>query len=543
MREPATTIVFQPWGRRCRAAAGTTLLEAAQANGVGVASGCGGVGTCGDCAVRVVTGEVTPPSDDESRLVGDERLAAGFRLACTTRLLDSSDDVLIDVPTTSRVEDHPSQTDAVGIDPLPAIPGAERQGPLGVAIDIGTTGLATYLVGLDSGGVLAAHGAPNPQISYGEDVMSRLAVALTDPARTERMRRVLADELDRLIGELCDVASVSRDDVVRAVVVGNTAMHHLFFGLPVATLAWAPYEPADASERTVPAESVGLRLAPGATVSSPAIVAGFVGSDHVAMLLAAGADAADLATAYLDVGTNTEISVVARGQHWCCSAASGPAFEGAHIGAGMRAANGAIDSVRMGPDGLSVTTIGGTPAIGICGSGLLDAVAVLHREGALTGSGALRAGHPLVVGSGRAAQVTLTPGFDSRGPVALSRRDIGEVQMAKAAVRAGLKLLTEAAGIEEDDLEQIVLAGAFGTRLDPGSAREIGLIPARHRGIVRQIGNGAGAGACRLLADPARCGDAERLVLHMSYLELTGHPGFQNRFTQALSLDEDPWDS
>ena len=529
------------------AALGQDLLTTAQAAGVGLASGCGGVGTCGECVVRVAKGTLSELAAEEYEWLFPEGRSAGLRLACLARVVEPGRNVVVDVPPGSRVGDQPSQTEAVGVDLTSVVPSTSTGPPLGsprlgVAIDVGTTGLATYLVDLADGHALAAQGAPNPQISYGEDVMSRLAVAISDPVRTAAMRFVLSSELDRLVGELCQRVGASRDDIVKAVVVGNTAMHHLFFGLPVTTLAWAPYVPADTSERTVPANSVGLSLAPGAAATSPQVVAGFVGSDHVAMLLATGAFTTTDTTAFIDVGTNTEISLVAHGSHWTCSAASGPAFEGAHIGAGMRAARGAIDGVRWGRDGLAVTTIDGAPAVGICGSGLLDAVAVLHEQGAVTHAGALRSGHPLVNGSGRAAYIALSrPGPESSRSIQLNRRDIGEVQLAKAAVRAGLKLLTEAAGIRESDIAHIVLAGAFGTYLDVSSARSIGLIP--RLGTVRQVGNGAGAGACLLLADQTARDDAIALADRITYVELTGHPDFQDRFTQALVLSDDPWSS
>lgn len=552
--EPVVTVVFQPGGRRCPADAGQTLLEVAQHGGVALASVCGGAGTCGTCVVRVVRGAVDDVVPEEQARLSTGELGAGLRLACRAQVAAGSDaaergDVVVEVLPGSRLGAQTSQTASL------ALPGPAQGSPpsrhtagdrqVGLAVDLGTTGLAAYLVAPD-GAVLAAVGAPNPQISFGEDVMSRLAVALADPPRTSMMRDALAQEVDRLAGELCAAAGVSRDDVGRAVVVGNTAMHHLFFGLPVTSLAWAPYVPFEAGERTVPADSLGIRLGAGATVTSPPVVAGFVGSDHVAMLVAAGAgDAHGTATgvtAYLDVGTNTEISLVTADGHWTCSAASGPAFEGAHIEAGMRAARGAIDRVAWHDGGLRTSTIEAAPAVGICGSGLLDAVAVLRAQGAVTDVGALVAGHPLVTGVGRASCVVLAPPAPgSPRAVRLTRRDVGEVQLAKGAVRAGLRLLTEAAGIGEGDIERIVLAGAFGTYLDVASAIEIGLLPSMPPSAVQQIGNGAGAGACLLLGDAGRRSVAATLVERITYLELTGHPDFQDRFTQALRLVPDPW--
>jgi len=511
------------------------VLAALQAAGVGITAVCGGVGACGACVVQVSRGALAPPDPDEAARLGPSAAAAGHRLACAARVTAPGEVV---VEPVNGVGAPLSQTEG----PAVALPAPRtsprRRAPLGLAVDLGTTGLAAYLVD-PAGRVLASVGAPNPQVTFGEDVMARLTVALTDPARAASMRTVLAAEVDRLVGVLCRRAGVARRAVGEAVVVGNTAMHHLFFGLPVAQLAWAPYVPAERGERTVPADDVGLRLARGATVTSPPVVAGFVGADHVAMLLAAGAPdvPADRLVAFCDVGTNTEISLVGRGRHLACSAASGPAFEGAHVEAGMRAAPGAIDAVTWADGRPVVRTVGDAPAVGICGSGLLDAVAVLRAHGVVTEVGALRADHPLVTPDG----VVLAPPTDgSVRPVRLTRRDVGQVQLAKAAIRAGLRLLTEAAGVGEDAIDEIVLAGAFGTYLDPGSARAVGLVPPGPD--VRQVGNAAGAGACLLLADPERRAAAARLADEVRYVELTGHPEFADRFTQALRLAPDPRD-
>lgn len=602
------SVVFQPLGKRVPADVGRDLLDIAQRAGVGLSSVCGGIGICGNCRVRVGGRCVSEPNAVELDTLHPQDSDAGLRLACQTLIVDDREDIIVDVPPgsmqvvqrsqvegqqqtlavvpTVRIYDleaaPPTVTDLRGdwerlsgdaladwtvsapvLATLPAclrandwrarlvaqgsqvlafLPPAAR--PLGVAFDIGTTGLAAYLLDLLSGATLATIGTTNPQIAYGEDVMSRLTAVAREPERAGRLQRVLVEELNRLIGLLCAEAGVERSTVVEVAAVGNTAMHHLLFGLPVDQLGRAPYVPAFASELSTPARDLGFAVAPGAAIFTPPCIAGFVGADHVAMLLASGALTNDGVTLYLDIGTNTEISLTARGEHWCCSAASGPAFEGAHIAHGIRAADGAIERVSWNGDGLHWRTINDRPPIGICGSGIVDCIAVLTERGILTAAGAFRRGEPLVRGAGKESWIEVA-GADVSADgqaVILSRADVSEIQMAKAAIRAGIKLLVETAGLRESDIDTIILAGAFGTYIDPQSACTIGLIPTLPLAQIKQVGNAAGVGAKQLLLNVNDRAAARRIVRHVHYVELTTHAQFRDRFSQALRLLADPWD-
>jgi uncharacterized 2Fe-2S/4Fe-4S cluster protein (DUF4445 family) len=627
------TVEFEPLGRRARVAHGTTLLDAARQAGVGLNAVCGGAGTCGTCRVRLVAGQVTPPTEAEwgrlSSLPKRDSLAEGFRLACQVRVLG---DVRVDVPPDSITAPQRAQIEGrerpVELDPavrvfdvaleppsladlradatrlrealfeqhgvsaerydhstLRQLPALLRENgwrvrvvtqdgqviavapvgasPLGLAVDIGTTKVAAYLIDLESGETLAAAGAMNPQIAYGEDVMARIAYAMEGETQARELQHALVGGLDDLARELC--VQVGRDsaEIVEAVLVGNTCMHHLVLGLPVRQLGLAPYVPALAHSYDLKAQELALRFAPGANVHLLPNIAGFVGADHVAMLLATGVYEAREVTVGLDIGTNTEISlavggagfpvcrsgagfpVCRNGRLLSCSCASGPAFEGAHIRDGMRAAPGAVEWVRLvdgaggRPHRVEYQTIGDAPPVGICGSGVLDGVAELRKADVLRANGAMRPGsHPRVRGTGSGTEFLLVPAGERRAPrdLVITRKDVNEIQLAKAAIRAGVEVLLEEAGLGAEQIERVIVAGAFGTYLDVGSALAVGMFPPLPRERFVQVGNAAGIGAKQALVS-RRCREkSDDIARRVEYVELTTHPHFVAAYTAALML-------
>ncbi|MDN5362853.1 MAG: hypothetical protein PWP70_1900, partial [Moorella sp. (in: firmicutes)] len=325
--------------------------------------------------------------------------------------------------------------------------------PVGLAVDLGTTKVAGFLINLETGATLAADGIMNPQIAYGEDVMARLGYALEGEEEYRRIQEVEIEGLNRLAATLAAKAGVAPTDIEEAVIVGNTAMHHLLLHLPVAQLARAPYVPALTTPVEVKARSLGLNFSPGAYVYLQPVIAGFVGGDHVAMILGSRLDEARKVTLGLDIGTNTEIVLSYGGKMLSCSCASGPAFEGAHIAQGMRAITGAISAVRLSDDGREVfwESIGGAPPLGICGSGILDAVAELYRTGIINKSGRMDLKHPRVrrPAEGGPPEFLLVPaeeaGIDR--DLVVTQKDVSEIQLAKAAIASGTLLLLEAAGL------------------------------------------------------------------------------------------------
>jgi uncharacterized 2Fe-2S/4Fe-4S cluster protein (DUF4445 family) len=589
---------LQPVGRRVEISMEQTLLDAAQAVGVELIAVCGGTGTCATCRVRLMSGELTPVTANEEFELSEDELKAGYRLACQARplssvrldippesltaaqrtqvegreveieldpvvqpidvqlpapdLFDLRPDVtrlqeaigdaaisieyaaLTDLPDRVRQYGWRTRVAKRGSRVIAVLPCATRL--IGLAVDIGTTKLAAYLVDLEHGHTVAKRGAMNPQIAYGEDVVSRIAYCNRYAAGRVTLQRRLIEALNTLIGEMCRGAEIAREQIVEAVVVGNTVMHHLFAGLPVQQLGTAPYVAAIGDALEVRARDVGLEIAPGALIYLPPNIAGFVGADHVAMLLATTAWNTDRTVVALDIGTNTEITVAHRGQLLCCSCASGPAFEGAHITAGMRAAPGAIERVQIGDGDLHLHTIGQQPPVGVCGSGILDAIAEMLKAGLLDSRGLLNKEHPRVrVRDNKAEFVLASSAVSGHGhDVTITRSDVNEIQLAKSAIRVGLDILLAECGIDAGAIDDFIVAGAFGTYLDLNSAIRIGMFPDLPRERFQQVGNAAGAGARQMLVSAQRRRLAQDIAHRDRYVELTTHPNFTQRYVAAL---------
>ncbi len=593
---------FEPIGRRVAIEPGATILDAAQRAGVMLAAVCGGEGTCGRCVVRVMAGQVSAPNSREEDHLGPNDVAQNWRLACQTtvagdvRVHVPPDSLVTAQRTQTEGQGQPLELDpavsAVEVDVAPPtltdlrsdaarlrdslhrpaltfapqvlrrLSGDLRAAdfhvamfvrgdrvaavrpawtvPLGLAVDMGTTKLAAYLVNLANGEMLASAGTMNPQIAFGEDVMARLSHAIQHPEGGEQLRAAIIDALNGLARDLCAQVGRATLDIAEAVLVGNTAMHHLCVGLPVAQLGLAPYIAAESAALDLPAHDLGLDLAPGASVHLLPNIAGFVGADHVAMLLATGlAERSGVALA-LDIGTNTEISLVAHGRHLACSTASGPAFEGAHIRYGMRAAPGAIEGVLIHDGRVQIKTVGDQPPVGLCGSGILDLVAQLRQAGLLDRRGAmpLHNGHTRVRRGSQGPEFVVASEAESGGPeITFSRNDVSEIQLAKGAMRAGVSILLQRAGVTEEDLDEIIIAGAFGTYLDVQSGIDIGMFPRIDRHRFKQVGNAAGAGARMALLSQAQRDHARQLVEHVEYVELTTEKDFASKFARALLLE------
>ena len=427
----------------------------------------------------------------------------------------------------------------------PPLNGSPGQLLYGLAVDVGTTKLAAYLVDLADGRTAAMAGAMNPQIGYGEDVISRILVANEQPDGRQTLQTRLVARLNEMVGDLCQEAGISRSQVVEVVVVGNTAMHHLLAGLPVHQLGVAPYVPAVSEAMEFPARAIGLELSPAAFVYLPPNIAGYVGGDHVAMLLASGLEKSQGIQLALDIGTNTEISLVAGGRLLTCSTASGPAFEGAHIHDGMRAAPGAIERVKMDAGEIRTYTIAGKPPVGICGSGILDAIAGMLSQGLLSSAGnislepnnsdEIQPAYP-VISQERARALVLVPaGKSGHGrDILITRKDVNEIQLSKGAIRTGIEILAAEAGITTSSIERFIVAGAFGTYLDIHSAIRIGMFPDLPPTRFQQIGNAAGAGARQMLVSAEQRRKAIELAARAEYVELTTHPGFRDQFFKAI---------
>ncbi len=409
---------------------------------------------------------------------------------------------------------------------------------LGLAVDFGTTKLAGYLIDMSNGKTLAAKGIMNPQISYGEDIIARCNLAISSPEGRERLQKLATGAVGDLGTSLARSVGAVAEDITEAVVVGNTAMHHLFLGLPVRQLALAPFVAAVSSDLDVKARDLGIPFAPGAYVHLLPNIAGFVGADHVSMLLGTDARAASGVVVALDIGTNTEVSLVHQGKINSISCASGPAFEGGHIKDGMRAGTGAIERVRITRESVDFATIDNAPPVGICGSGIIDTVAQLHLAGVADGGGRMRPGHPRVREHDGQIEFVLASEEERGGlpAVVFTQHDVRELQLGKAAIRAGIATLLAANGLAEGQITEIIIAGAFGSYLDVSSAVDIGMFPAIPLERFRQVGNAAGMGAKRALISTEQRAEAITIAATARYIELAGSPSFNQNFIQAVQL-------
>jgi uncharacterized 2Fe-2S/4Fe-4S cluster protein (DUF4445 family) len=409
---------------------------------------------------------------------------------------------------------------------------------LGLAVDIGTTKIAGYLVDLETGKTLASTGIMNPQISYGEDVITRIGRARESPAEAARLQNVVITALSQIAIDLCGEVKARPENIVEAVVVGNTAMHHLFLRLPVAQLGLAPYVPAASQALDVKAREIGLNIAPGAYVHLLPNIAGFVGADLVAVLIATEPWKVGKVVLTVDIGTNTEVCLITDDDMTSVSCASGPAFEGAHIQCGMRAASGAIERLRLVDNKVEYQTIYGTAPVGLCGSGILDAIAQLYLVGAIDKGGKMRDKHPLVRNvKGRNEFVLVKEGEREGGrAVTITQQDVREIQLAKGAIYTGIKLLLEARNRSEAEIEQVIIAGAFGTYINVASAITIGMLPRLPLSRFRQVGNAAGTGARLALISRPKRAEAQAIARKIKYIELAADPRFMTIFVDAIKI-------
>ena len=422
-------------------------------------------------------------------------------------------------------------------------PGKTVEELYGIAVDLGTTKVVAYLVDLNSGQVLATESMPNPQIPFGEDVIARITYTRKDPGGLAKLQSTVIDGVNSLIAKLCESKDIAPDDVLEVMAVGNTAMHHIFFGIPAYHLAAAPYAPAVRTSLVMNSGQLGVNIYPFGKVSSLPNVAGFVGADAVSDLIASGLYRDDSIGMLIDIGTNTEIIAGSSKRLICCSCASGPAFEGAHIKFGMRASTGAIERVWIDPANfdVAVKTIDDAPARGICGSGIVDAVAEMFRTGLLDASGKIstvanmkgvrrsQAGPPefvLVQGERSATAEDIT----------ITQHDVQEIQLAKAAIFTGVATLMKKLHIKPSKLARVYAAGAFGTYVDAGAAISIGMYPDVPVDRIKFIGNAAGSGARMCLRSVKMRDLAEKLSRDIEYVELAAEKDFQNEFAQAMFL-------
>ncbi len=430
---------------------------------------------------------------------------------------------------------------------LAVIPRSEATRPLlGMAFDIGTTTLVGYLIDLESGKELTHAARLNPQVQFGDDVVSRLHYALQQPNGLRQLQQAVVKGMNEIIAECCQVANVAPTDIYELVCVGNTTMLHLLLGVNPEPIAFAPYVPAFNEPVTVEAQRLGLRIHPNGILTTLPCVAGYIGADTVAVVLTHLYEPDGEPTVALDIGTNGEIVVRHQGQYWCASAAAGPAFEGGRIYQGMRAERGAVSQVSVERTDsnvwLRIQTLGGTYPKGVCGSGLIDAVAALIELGIVDETGRMNDELPewrerfLSINGQKAFQL-VSPQLSERSEgIVLSQRDVRELQLAKGSIRAVTEVLLQVAGLKWNDVSRFIIAGAFGFFVNLKSAQRIGLLPPIPQDRFFIVGNAAGAGAKLALRSVVERKRATELARKMTHVPMTGNLAYQEALMEFIGF-------
>jgi uncharacterized 2Fe-2S/4Fe-4S cluster protein (DUF4445 family) len=416
----------------------------------------------------------------------------------------------------------------------------------GLAIDVGTTSVVTALLELESGEQLASVSSLNPQAVFGGDLMSRIAFAQFNPANLRKLHTRIVGLLNQHVAEVCRVSGVLPKWIYKAVVVGNTCMHHLLLGIDPSHVGLAPYAPVMRHATVLPARDLPLKIAAEGRVCLLPLVAGFVGADAVAVALATRLGESDGLRVAVDIGTNGEVLLGSRERLLACSAPAGPALEGAQIRHGMRGALGAIDRVTVDGE-IRVHTIGEAPPLGICGSGLIDLIAGLLDAGAIDWTGLIdveaRATLPaglrdrVITRGEERIIVVLRPGeAGAAGEIVLTQDDVRQVQLAKGAIASGIAMLVHVAGITLEQVDELMLAGGFGNYVSIRSAVRIGLIPPLPAGRIRYVGNAAALGAQMCVLSERERARADELAGRISHVSLAAHPDFEQVFVDCMNF-------
>lgn len=508
---------------------GVPLLQALAEAGVKVELPCGGQGICGGCRV-LMKGELPPPTPEEAEFFSSQMLVQGWRLACQTSL---PGDTEVYLPGRESLPDTRFS------------PALKRDGksPVGAAVDLGTTTLVLTLVDLESGRRLVTVTGLNPQTAVGADLITRIQHALSGEGR-DRLQEMLVSGINILIEEAAAKGGVAPEQIRVVSVVGNSVMHHLFLGLPVASLGRMPFAPFSKEPHRTEGEKIGLAVHPRAEVYLAPLLGGFVGGDAAAALYASGLAARPGKGLLVDLGTNGEIILTGGGGVWAASTAAGPAFEGQGIAWGMRAAPGAITGVKTTGDEWHLETLGGVAPLGITGSGLIALVATLLRAGLLSPEGRLKNPEEIpdlpevIRGRLRAGENGQEVLIDRESGVTINQKDIRLLQLAKGAVRAAVDSLLDEAKVTPEELEVILLAGAFGSGLNPSALLRIGLLPRVPAARIKFIGNAALEGAVQALRPESRS-ELERLAGRVRHISLGKREDYQDKFVTALLFPDD----
>jgi len=527
-------VTFQPQDRTVYVLPGTKIIEAAAIAGIIINTPCGGSGTCGKCRVKIISPQTTPTKADK-KILKDDELKENYRLACQNAVLRDS---IIEIPQNSLL----LGLDKVVVDSnilqeiIPDRRCVDVDKCFAVAVDIGTTTLAASLVNLKDGAEIAVVGDINPQISFGDDVISRIKHAAAGPKALAELQKSVVRQINAMIASLCKQGRIKRENIYEIAIAGNTTMEHLICGIDPSPLGQLPFEPVYRGANAINASELKLNINPDGVVYMFPIIGGFVGGDISAGMLATDILNQSQPLLFVDIGTNGEIVLVNDNTILAASTAAGPAFEGAGISCGMRAAAGAIEKVDFDNDCI-YAVLGNVEPSGICGSGLIDITAELLNTGIVDSTG--RITQPKNLPPKIAQRIVIDtnnqPAFVITDKVKITQKDIRQIQLAVGAIGAGINIMFKKAGIKASDLKKVLIAGGFGSFIRRNHAQRIGLLPS---GISHEkisfIGNSSLLGTKLVLLSIKAREKAEKLAKRTRHIELSADSDFQNEFASAM---------
>lgn len=566
------------------------LLDCLRSSGILLESPCNGKGICGKCKVKILSGAVSALTEQEKRYLTREEIAGGIRLACLTipqgeveldeqgLLQEKPNNVLggeavnvelnplltveqIDV-TKPTLENGYSLSQAMGdallqeaappLALLEKLPGLMQEQHLwkvayagktiditkqpevyGLAVDIGTTTVAVSLIELSTGAVRAEEGFVNPQKAFGLDVLSRIHYDMEHTNGVLELRRVIVERLQKAAEEMVKRANVALDAIYEVVVGANATMLHALLGIPLKNLGTAPYSSVFTQPLTVLAKELGFSLHDQTRLYCIPSVSTFIGGDIVSGVLASQLDRAEDTALLVDIGTNGEIVLSQKGRMYSCSCAAGPALEGMNISCGMRAEPGAVEHVTLGDEGVQLQTISNLPPVGLCGSGLLEAISQVVEKGIVGKTGRIASESALVDTDADGKRRVV---LDGERNIYLTQSDIRQVQFCKGAILSGILTLMQRLGLEDREIDRVIVAGQFGKHLNPESLTGAGLIPASLKERISYIGNSSMMGAHLCLLNQNERRRAEEVAKNIEYIELSVSPGYEKLFTKCLQF-------
>lgn len=511
-----------------------SILSLLQNNKIYIDAPCNGNGTCGKCKA-LITGQVSSVTPAEKKLLSEDELGKGIRLTCKTYPIG---DCVVSIINNDNMGVKSSGTieELFDLSPVHTDNVQNRDNAYGLAVDIGTTTVASYFYNLKTGEKMQTVSGLNEQRSFGADVISRINSCIVDPNGLALLQKTIVDELNEFIGKFASEGH-DRKDIVDVTIAANTVMLHLFAGLSPNGIAVAPFTPTSLFGFNVKAIDIGLDINEDAQIYLTDCISGYVGGDITAGMLSSSIYDNEKNVVYIDIGTNGEMAVGNKDGFVCCATAAGPAFEGAHIKHGVGGINGAISKVYIEDNDIKFETINNDKSIGICGSGLIDAISVMVKLGVIDETGRIdedEIKEHLMYRYFEDEDGIESFYIDIENKIAITQKDVREIQLAKSAIAAGIKTMLNAKKIGFDAIERLVLAGGFGSFINKQSACEIGLLPIELLERIEVVGNAAGMGAIVLLLSEKSRDTIKEIYNNSSYYELSGDPFFQDQYIEEM---------